>query len=110
MSRTMGTSIRVAVGPNGNLLRLEDLPPSDTRRWVARRKAEVVAAVQAGLLSLEAACARYAISVEEFEIWQAALRRHGLSGLRVTRIQTIKRQEDGQGPCGPGRPSAGRLP
>jgi hypothetical protein len=93
MSSTMGASVRAAIGPNGNLLRMEDLPSSDTRRWVARRKAEVVSAVQAGLLSQEAACARYNISAEEFEIWQTAIRRHGLGGLRVTQIQSIKRRD-----------------
>jgi hypothetical protein len=100
MSSEIGTSVKVAVGPNGHLLRLEDLPPSDTRRWVVRRKAEVVSAVQAGLLSLEAACARYNISKEEFETWQTAIRRHGLGGLRVTQIQVIKRREDELGRSG----------
>ena len=95
MSSELGRSIKAAVGPNGNLLRLEDLPPPDTRRWVARRKAEVVSAVQAGLLSMEAACRRYNISGEEFETWQAAIRKHGLGGLRVTQIQAIKRREPG---------------
>ena len=32
------------VGPDGKILTLEDLPPPETKRWVARRKAEVVAA------------------------------------------------------------------
>ena len=32
------------VGPTGTPLTLRDLPPSDTNRWVIRRKAEVVAA------------------------------------------------------------------
>ena len=93
MSSELGRSIKVAVGPNGNLLRLEDLPPSDTRRWVARRKAEVVSAVQAGLLSIEAARQRYNLSGEEFEAWQSAIRKHGVSGLRVTQIQAIKRRD-----------------
>jgi hypothetical protein len=97
MSRTLGAPVQAAVGPNGTLLRLEDLPPSDTRRWVARRKAEVVAAVQAGILSREAACTRYSISEEEFEIWQNAIQRHGLGGLRVTQIQAIKRRDRERG-------------
>jgi hypothetical protein len=88
----IGAPVQAVIGPNGNLLRAEDLPPSNTRRWVVRRKAEVVAAVQAGLLSQEAACARYGISAEEFEIWQTAIRCHGLGGLRVTQIQAIKRR------------------
>jgi transposase-like protein len=74
-------------GPTGKLLRIEDLPAPDTRRWVARRKAEVVAAVAAGLLSLEEACRRYNLSAEEFASWQRAIDRHGLGGLRVTRLQ-----------------------
>ena len=94
MSSELGQSIKVAIGPNGALLRLEDLPPPDTRRWVARRKAEVVSAVQAGLLSFEDACRRYNISGEEFETWQAAIRRHGVGGLRVTQIQVMKRRDD----------------
>ena len=93
MSSEMGQSIKVAIGPNGNLLRLEDLPSGHEGRWVARRKAEVVAAVQAGLLSLEAACQRYNISVQEFDTWQSAIRRHGIGGLRVTQIQEIKRRD-----------------
>jgi Protein of unknown function (DUF1153) len=40
----------------GNGARVADLPPPETRRWVARRKAQIVAAVRAGVLSLEDAC------------------------------------------------------
>jgi uncharacterized protein DUF1153 len=36
------------IGPLGEPLTLDSLPPADTTRWVVRRKAEVVAAV-AGL-------------------------------------------------------------
>lgn len=57
--------------------------PTRNDRWVARRKAEVVAAVCGGLLSLEEACRRYALSVEEFQSWQKALDRDGLDGLKV---------------------------
>ena len=42
------------VGPTGTPLTLRDLPPVNTDRWVIRRKAEVVAAVRGGLLSLVA--------------------------------------------------------
>ena len=78
------------VGPDGKLLTLDDLPPPNTQRWVARRKAEVVAAVRAGLLSLEDACRRYHLSTEEFMGWQAAIDKHGLGVLRVTRIQDFR--------------------
>jgi hypothetical protein len=78
------------VGPNGAVLRLEDLPPPDTRRWVARRKGEVVAAVRAGLLTIEEACRRYSLSEEELVAWQRAIDKHGLGGLRVTRLQDFR--------------------
>lgn len=83
-------SPRFAVGPDGQPLSLDDLPPPDTRRWVARRKAEVVSAVRAGLLTLEEACTRYQLSTEEYRGWEAAIERHGLGGLRVTRIQEFR--------------------
>lgn len=73
--------------PGWGTLTIADLPPPDTRRWVIRRKAEVVAAVRGGLLSLEEACRRYTLTVDEFLSWQASIDRHGLPGLRTTRIQ-----------------------
>jgi hypothetical protein len=69
---------------------LADLPPPETRRWVARRKAQVVAAVQAGVLSLEEACRRYTLSAEEFAAWEQAIGRHGVRALRVTRLQEFR--------------------
>ena len=78
---------KYVIGPDGSPLTVADLPPSNTRRWVIRRKAEVVAAVRGGLLSLEEACERYCLTVEEFLSWQASIDDHGLAGLRTTRIQ-----------------------
>lgn len=78
------------IGPDGKVLTLDDLPPPDTQRWVARRKAEVVAAVRAGLLSLEDACSRYNLSRDEFDSWERAIDKHGLGGLRITRIQEFR--------------------
>jgi hypothetical protein len=72
-------------GPDpGDERRLAHLPPANTRRWVIRRKAEVVNAVRAGFISLEEALARYGLSHEEFESWRGAFARHGLAGLRTT--------------------------
>ena len=68
------------------------LPPPGTRRWVARRKAQVVNAVRVGALSLEEACGRYSLSVEEFLSWQRDLSHHGVSGLRATRVQDYRRR------------------
>jgi hypothetical protein len=78
------------IGPLGEPLTLDSLPPPSTSRWVVRRKAEVVAAVNGGLLSVDEACARYGLSLEEFASWQRAVDRSGMPGLRVTRIQHYK--------------------
>ena len=75
------------IGPLGEVLTLETLPPTDTARWVVRRKAEVVAAVAGGLLTVDEACERYGLSFEEFASWQRAVDRVGMPGLRVTRVQ-----------------------
>lgn len=75
------------IGPLGEPLTLESLPPATTRRWVVRRKAEVVAAVNGGLLTIEEVLQRYDLTLEEFASWQRAVDRSGMQGLRVTRIQ-----------------------
>ena len=80
----------VVMGPGGQPISVDDLPPPDTKRWVVRRKAEVVAAVRAGLISLEDACRRYTLSVEEFASWQTLVDRYGVRGLRATRIQEYR--------------------
>lgn len=77
-------------GPEGTPLTLATLPAPDTQRWVARRKAEVVVAVKGGLLSFDDACDRYRITAEEFLGWQQQVDRHGLAGLRVTRLQSYR--------------------
>ena len=78
------------IGPTGAPLTLSDLPPRETQRWVIRRKAEVVAAVHGGLLTLDEACARYSLTNEEFLGWQKSIEQHGLAGLRTTRIQQYR--------------------
>ena len=72
------------------VISMSDLPSPKTRRWVARRKATVVAAVRSGLITLDEACRRYALSVEEYLSWERAIERHGLAGLRVTRLQDYR--------------------
>ena len=66
---------------------MAELPPPNTKRWVIRRKAAVVAAVRAGEITVEEACRRYQLSEEEFLAWQRAFEAHGLTGLRATRLQ-----------------------
>lgn len=82
------------IGPLGERLTLDSLPPATTLRWVARRKAEVVAAVTGGLLTVREACGRYAISIEEFASWQHALDHSGMPGLKITRIRRNREQAD----------------
>ena len=67
-----------------------ELPPPATKRWGARRKAMVVAAVRLGALTIQDACQRYNLSLEEFLAWQRALDRHGVPGLRTTRLQIYR--------------------
>ena len=81
---------RIVIGPDGSPLTIADLPPADTKRWVIRRKAEVVAAVRGGLLSLDEACERYRLTVDEFLSWQRSIDKHGLQGLRTTHIQKYR--------------------
>lgn len=66
------------------------LPPPETKRWVVRRKAAVVAAVRSGKVTLEEACRWYQLSEEEFLAWQRAFEIHGLAGLRITRTKQYR--------------------
>jgi hypothetical protein len=93
MIESIQLRMRYVIGPDGSPLTVADLPKPGTKRWVIRRKAEVVAAVRGGLLSLEEACRRYTLTVEEFLSWQQSIDRHGLPGLRATHIQKYRPQE-----------------
>ncbi len=75
------------IGPRGERLTRDNLPPADTSRWVASRKAQVVAAVDGGMLSIDQALARYNLSLEEFYCWRQAMDRSGVAGLRVGHAQ-----------------------
>ena len=76
--------------PDGAILSRADLPPADTRRWVASRKAVVVKAVVHGLMSQAEALERYGLSEEEFGFWRQAVENHGDKALRVTTIQKYR--------------------
>lgn len=86
-------------GPDG-LLTLQDLPNAGTKRWVIRRKAQVVAAVQEGLMPLELACSRYLLSQEEFLSWQDAIQHHGFQALRITRLNKYRPRSQRIGAAG----------
>ena len=78
------------VGPMGERLTLESLPCPNTSRWVCRRKAQVVAAIDGGLLTADEACTRYALSAEELASWQRDYARAGVLALRATRLQEYR--------------------
>lgn len=64
-----------------------DLPDPTIRRWVPRRKVQVVAAVRFGILSETEACERYNLTPEEFQSWRNLATRFGVNGVRATRVQ-----------------------
>ncbi|MCU0801506.1 MAG: DUF1153 domain-containing protein [Rhodobacteraceae bacterium] len=76
--------------PDGSVLSRADLPPAETRRWVASRKAVVVRAVIYGLIPEKEALERYELSAEEFALWCAAIDKHGEKALKVTAIQKYR--------------------
>jgi len=67
----------------------DHLPPPDTKRWTARRKALVVAAGLSRRITAEV-FQRYGLSVDEFLSWHNAMQRHGLQGLRTTKLQNYR--------------------
>jgi hypothetical protein len=82
------------IEPGGLRSKAAKLPPATTKRWVIRRKAQVVSAVRKGVLSLEEACRRYMLTVDEFSAWERAIDKHGLAGLRTTRLQHYRGGRD----------------
>lgn len=78
------------IGPDGVRLTREDLPSPTTRRWVARRKAAVVAAVNGGLMTEAEACETWGLSPEELDSWRGAVARHGVNALRTTALQRYR--------------------
>ena len=102
--KTGRPTVKHVIGVGGRRLTSADLPLPDTERWVIRRKAEVVAAVRGGLLTLEEACSRYALSSDEVLSWQHCIDCFGIAGLRTTRTQfylrKVPRAEDSRLPHG----------
>ena len=76
---------------DGTVMTRADLPDPDTKRWVASRKAAVVRAVGAGLLTREEALELYDLSEEEFDGWRDAVETHGEAALKATATQRYRR-------------------
>jgi len=74
-------------------MKMQQLPSTETQRWVIRKKALVVAAIRNGILSFNEARERYRLSEEELNSWIQLLDRHGIRGLRTTRMQEYRPAE-----------------
>ena len=76
--------------PDGNVMTRADLPPVKTRRWVASRKAAVVKAVNAGLITRADALEMYFLSDDEFGEWENAVQNFGIDALKTTALQRYR--------------------
>lgn len=81
---------RAVTLPDGSVMSRADLPPKDTRRWVASRKAAVVKGVAFGLIPLTEALKTYGLSEEEFNSWKNAVIEHGEAALKATSVQKYR--------------------
>jgi hypothetical protein len=75
---------------DGRVMTRADLPGPETRRWVASRKAAVVRAVTAGLITRSWAIETYQLSDDEYSAWEQAVERHGEAALRATALQKYR--------------------
>lgn len=90
MSLPSGKNPDLIVSP-GTPMSINDLPSPNTRRWVGRKKAEVLAGIRVGLITMEEACERYRLSFEELQSWQRLMDNHGMQGLKATKLQKYRR-------------------
>ncbi|ETX15536.1 hypothetical protein OCH239_13890 [Roseivivax halodurans JCM 10272] len=81
---------RAVTLPDGSVMTRADLPPKETLRWVASRKAAVVRAVLYGLLTEEQARERYRLSEEELRGWIRAMAHHGEGALKATAVRKYR--------------------
>ena len=81
---------RVVTLTDGTTISRADLPPKDTTRWVASRKASVVRCLLHGLVNRDEVLERYGLSDEELDSWLNAVKDHGENALRVTAIQRFR--------------------
>ncbi|KNG95568.1 DUF1153 domain-containing protein [Pseudaestuariivita atlantica] len=81
---------RAVTLPDGSVMTRADLPPPDTRRWVASRKAAVIRGVLYGLMTQEEALRTYDISADEFAEWVGLAAEHGEEALKTTALQKYR--------------------
>ncbi|MGR3662120.1 MAG: CtrA inhibitor SciP [Paracoccaceae bacterium] len=75
---------------NGKKMTRADLPPADTCRWVASRKAAVVRGIKSGLISRKEAHKHWSLSPDELNEWLGAVKRHGEVALKATLVQKYR--------------------
>lgn len=73
------------------------LPPFDTVRWTAARKAAIVQAIAKGRIDAIDALRNYSMSAEELGLWQCAHHERGAEGLKVTKIVEHRRSDRAEG-------------
>lgn len=76
--------------PDGSVMTRADLPPENTKRWVASRKASVVKAVTYGLLTRDEAKEIYFLSEDELSEWENAVENFGERALKATSLQKYR--------------------
>ena len=81
---------RAVTLPDGSIMTRADLPPPNTRRWVASRKLSVVKGVMSGLIPLKEVLEIYELSEEEYYSWQKGVEKHGLNALKTTSLQKYR--------------------
>lgn len=84
---------RIVTLPDGTTMTRADLPPRTTRRWVASRKAAVVRAIAAGLVTRDWAMNHWELSEDELEEWEQAVARHGEAALKATHLQRYRQPQ-----------------
>lgn len=70
----------------------DELPASNTKRWVRSRKLAVIKAIDAGVLTEEDACTRYNLSPEELSSWRFMLQEFGPDALKTTHLKQYRDQ------------------
>ncbi len=81
---------RSATLADGTIITRADLPPGDTCRWVASRKAAVVNGITAGLITQTDALSMWGLSKEELQEWLSAVQTHGVVALKTTMVQKYR--------------------
>lgn len=73
---------------DGTVLSIGDLPTGRNVRWTIRNKANLLLAIDGGVIGLDDAIARYVLSIEEIEGWRRDVASHGVEGLKATTLKS----------------------